>query len=113
LLTYLSCSPSQVYLIRFCEFKVCGWSFKHENFEACGKEKGNIESNVTTITSLRFLECTWFSLHAISQGELLGPIPPEHSSKMELLSISIPSSTSTSSNCFEQEGQQKQASKAF
>jgi hypothetical protein len=32
---------------------------------------------------------------------------------MELVSVSTPSSTSTSSNCFEQEGQQKQASKAF
>ena len=32
-----------------CGFEACGWSLKHERFEACGKEKGNADSNVTMI----------------------------------------------------------------
>ena len=48
-----------------------------------------------------------------SYKELLRSILSEHSWKTELRSVSIPSSTSTSSNCLEQERQQKQARKPF
>ena len=69
-------------------------------------EEGKQAKNRATLKAMwlwlhpSFQECTWFSPHAIPQGELLGSIPSEHSWKMELLSVSIASSTSTSSNCF-------------
>jgi hypothetical protein len=84
-----------------CGFEACGWSLKHESFEACGKVKGNTEKqcdhdyippskNVDGSVSTRSIREQWNSSQSQSHPAL------------------APAAT-----VFEQERQQKQASKAF